>query len=166
MVLTINIMNHLSSKRDDQLLEVQATKLQNLLNEILHCCEDRRFYEAQRFGLPYAEIRCLLLFKGERYLTVKGIAQKLDVAKSRITKLIDGLLRKGMVERMEDPRDARVKLISLTNKGIEKVKKIEEFHKDVHKQILLRLDHQERKAILSRLEVLKLAMESVRSELG
>ncbi len=159
-------MNYISGPENNDLLEIQAGRLQNLLNEILHCCEDRRFYEAQRFGLPYAELRCLMLFKGERYLTVKSIAQKLDVAKSRITKLIDGLLRKGLVDRMEDPRDARVKLISLTKKGIEKVKEIEEFHQEVHKQILLRVDQKERRSILSRLEVLKLAMESVRSELG
>ncbi len=165
MVLTINIMNYILDRKTDELLKLQAGRLQELLNDVLHCCEDRRLYESQKFGLPYAELRCLMLFRGEKYLTVKGIAQKLDVAKSRITKLIEGLLNKGLVDRMEDPKDARVKLISLTKKGREKTKEIEEFQRQIHEQILLRLDEEERNRILTQLETLKMAMEAVRSEL-
>ena len=61
---------------------------------------------------------------GERYLTVKTISQKLDVAKSRVTKIIEGLMRRKLVERIEDPRDGRVKLITLTSEGHKKSKEI------------------------------------------
>ena len=101
-------MNNVYVKTDEELLGYQISRLQDLINQIVHCCEDKRLYESQKFGLPYAELRCLMLFEGERYLTVKGIAQRLEVAKSRVTKLINGLTEKGLVEMIEDPRDALV----------------------------------------------------------
>ena len=82
-------MNEIYLKENGELIGYQTSRLQDLINEIVQCCEDKRLYESQRFGVPYAELKCLMLFDGERYLTVKGIAQKLDVAKSRVTKLIN-----------------------------------------------------------------------------
>ena len=68
-------MNHLAPKMQDELLTYQTETLQDLIAEVVKCCEDRKLYETNRFSLPYAEVRCLMLFEGERYLTVKGISQ-------------------------------------------------------------------------------------------
>ena len=121
------------------------------MGEIIECCEDRKLYESQKFGIPYAELKCLMLFNGERYLTVKGIAEKLDVAKSRVTILIDSLIKKRLVERMDDPRDARVKLISMTPDGQKKSSEIEGFQNQIHRKLLLQMNSEERKAVLSNL---------------
>jgi DNA-binding MarR family transcriptional regulator len=106
----------------------------------------------------------MMQFNGERYLTVKGIAQKLDVAKSRVTKLVNGLMEKGMVEQIHDPKDARVKLISLTSAGKRKSEEIDAFLKGIHQELLLKMDHDERKNTLSYLELLRSAMESVKEK--
>ncbi len=158
-------MNQPAGKTNFELLSYQTHRLQGLINETLKCCEDRRFYESQKLGLPYSELKCLMLFQGERYLTVKGIAQGLDVAKSRVTKIIDNLISKGLVERMEDPKDARVRLISLTPEGRRKSAQIEAFHTEIHRKILLQLSPEERKRVLSHLELLRSAMEAVKAQL-
>jgi DNA-binding MarR family transcriptional regulator len=106
-----------------------------------------------------------MLFQGERYLTVKGIAQKMDVAKSRVTKIIEGLIRKELVQRTDDPKDGRVKLLSLTPKGQKKSEEIGAFLRDVHQKVLLQMEPGERKAVLSSLELLRSCMEIVRSQL-
>ena len=103
-------------------------------------------------------------FNGERYLTVKGISLKLDVAKSRVTKIINGLIEKGMVEQINDPKDARVKLISLTPAGQTKSEEIDVFIKGIHQELLLQMGHDERKNTLSYLELLRSAMESVKEQ--
>jgi DNA-binding MarR family transcriptional regulator len=146
-------------------LDYQALRLQALIGEILGCCEDRKLYESQTFALPYAEIKCLLLFNSEYYLTVKGIAQKLDVAKSRVTKLVENLVRKKLLNRVDDPKDARIKLISMTLEGKKKLELIDAFHREIHKKILLQIDIEERKSIISNLEKLRLAMEAVKETL-
>jgi DNA-binding MarR family transcriptional regulator len=159
-------MNQLADKVNEELLDYQALRLQGLISEMLQCCEDRKFFETEKFGLPYAELKCLLLFGGERYLTVKGIAQKLDVAKSRVTKIINGLMKKGLVKQIDDPGDARIRLISLTSAGQEKSQEIAAFQRELHRQILLRLDAGERKGIFSYLELLRSAMEAVKEQLA
>lgn len=158
-------MNQLASRTNEELLTYQAQRLQGLITEMLKCCEDRKFFESNKFGLPYAELRCLLLFGGERYLTVKGIAQKLDVAKSRVTKLVNGLVAKGLVKQGDDPHDSRVKLISLTPAGHEKAHEIAAFQRELHRLILLHVDTDERKGIVSYLELLRTAMEAVKEQL-
>jgi len=131
----------------------------------VHCCEDRRLYESARFGLPYAELRCLMLFENQRYLTAKGIAQDLDVAKSRVTKILSGLMKKDLVQEMVDPRDGRVKLFSLTNKGHLKAQEVRAFQRELHRKLLLFMNEQERRNVLFYLEVLHSAMEMLRAEL-
>jgi DNA-binding MarR family transcriptional regulator len=157
-------MNDIHVKPDEEPVGYQISRLQDLINEIVHCCEDKRLYESQRFGLPYAELRCLMLFEGERYLTVKGIAQRLEVAKSRVTKLVNGLVEKGLVETIEDPRDARIKLINLTPAGQAKSEEVADFHREIHAKILLRIGAEERLNTFSYLELLRSAMEAVKSE--
>ncbi len=122
-------------------------------------------FESHKFNLPQAELKCLMLFLGERYLTAKGIALKMDVAKSRVTLIIEGLIRKDLVQRVEDPKDGRVKLISLTPKGLRKTEEIEAFVKGVHEIILLQMKPSERKTVLSSLEFLRACMEIVKAQL-
>jgi len=158
-------MNEVSLKNNEELLWYQTHRLQDLIGEMVQCCEDRKLYEYQRFEIPYAELKCLMLFSGERYLTVKGIAQKLEVAKSRVTKIVDGLIKKGLVERIDDPKDGRIRLISLTPTGQKKSEEIDAFQKGIHRRILLQMQPDERKIVLSNLEFLRSAMEAVKEEL-
>lgn len=159
-------MNNNNTKTNIKLLDYQTSRLENLVSEIQKCCEYRRLYESQKFSLPFAELKCLMLFNGERYLTVKGIAQRLEVAKSRVTKLIQGLIDKGMVDRIEDPQDSRIKLISLTPSGESLSEEINDFKKALHKRILLNMDPDERKSTISYLELLRSSMEAVKESMG
>jgi len=158
-------MNENGSKINEELIGYQTLRLQSLISEMLQCCEDRRIYESQKLGLPYAEVKCLMLFNGERYLTVKGMAQKMEVAKSRITKITDGLIDKGLAKRIDDPNDARVKLISLTSVGKKKSEEITTFHRSIHRKILMQMNTDERKKVLSRMELLRSSMEAVKEQL-
>jgi DNA-binding MarR family transcriptional regulator len=158
-------MNEPALKINEELIEYQTRRLQQLITEVIECCEDRKLYEARKFGLPYAEVKCLLLFQGERYLTVKGISQKLDIAKSRVIKILEGLIRKGLVEKREDPKDARVKLISLTRLGEEKSAELDAFHGEIHRKLLLQMHADDRKHVLSYLDMLHSAMEAVKEQL-
>jgi DNA-binding MarR family transcriptional regulator len=143
-------------------LDHQTSRLRDLITEMIRCCEDRNLLETKRFSLPYTELKCLLLFRGEKYLTVKGMALKLDVAKSRVTKLVDNLLKKGLVNRIDDPKDGRMKLISLSPKGKALADEIESFQGRLYQEILLQIETQERTEILSHLGTLRSAMEIVK----
>lgn len=161
----VNTMNVKGSKINFDLLEYQTLRLQDLITEVIQCCEDRKLFESQKFGLPYSELKCLMLFNGERYLTVTGMAEKLDVAKSRVTKLINGLVAKALVQSVDDPKDARIKLISPTPEGRKKSAEIEGFQREIHRKLLLQMGADERKKVISTLEGLRSAMEAVKEQL-
>ena len=158
-------MNESTDATADVLLGYQTQRLQGLIEEILQCCKERTSYLSKQYNIPEAEVRCLMLFGDERYLTAKGISQRLDVAKSRVTKITNGLIQKGLVETIDDPKDARIKLIGLTQKGQRKSKEISGIIIDLHQKLLLELEPDQRKMVISCLEALRSSMEAVKNQL-
>ena len=154
--------NKSASHVDDEISPYQLEQFQRLVNRLYQCCQERMQYQSDRFDLPDAELRCLLLFGEERYLTPKGIAQKMNVVKSRISKIVDGLMKKGLVQRIKDPEDSRIYLLSLTPDGQRKINDIRYFMDDVHHQVLLRIPSEHRKLLLIDLDLLKSSMEAVK----
>jgi len=129
---------------------------------LFQCCQERMQYQCERFQLPDAELRCLGLFGEERYLTAKSIAHKMNVVKSRVSKIIDGLMKKKLIQRISDPEDSRVKLLSLTSEGQKKISEINEFLEDVHGRVLSQMVPDQRQAMLTNLDILKASMEAVK----
>ena len=158
----VHAMNNKSASHYDDISLYQLEQFQRLVNRLYQCCQERMQNQSDRFDLPDAELRCLLLFGEERYLTPKGIAQKMNVVKSRISKIVDGLMKKGLVQRIKDPEDSRIHLLSLTADGQRKIHGIKEFMDDVHHQVLLRIPPEQRKLLLIDLDLLKSSMEAVK----
>jgi len=142
--------------------EYQLDKFQKLIAKLFQCCQERMQYQCDRFQLPDAEFRCLVLFGDERYLTAKNIAPKMNVVKSRVSKIIDGLIKKNLIQCITDPEDSRVKLLSLTSEGQKKINKIKQFTEDLHGQVLSQMAPDQRKAMLTNLDILKASMEAVK----
>jgi DNA-binding MarR family transcriptional regulator len=165
MAKLVHTMKNNKAESADILLDYQTQRLQNLIEEVVQCCKERTAYLSEKFDMPEAELRCLMLFGDERYLTSKGIAQKLDVAKSRVTKIINGLMKKELVESTDDPKDARIKLIGLTQEGQRKSREISGLVMDLHQKLLLEFEPEQRKMVISCLEVLRTNMEAIKQQL-
>ena len=158
-------MNDVNPTNDIRVLEYQANKLQELISELHNCCKERYSHEAKAFMLPQAELRCLMLFEGHKYLTGIEIAGLLEVAKSRATVIIENLEKRGLVQRAPDPNDARVKLINLTPAGQKKVREIEEFLFTLHQQLLGQIDPGQRTGVITALETLRSSMDAIKAQL-
>ncbi len=155
-------MNDFKNYRNAEVSAYQLDKFQELITRLFQCCQERMQYQCDRFQLPDAEFRCLLLFGDERYLTAKSIAQRMNVVKSRVSKIIDGLKKKNLIQHIADPEDSRVKLLSLTPAGQKKINEINQFMEDVHGQVLSQMAPDQRKAMLTNLDILKASMEAVK----
>jgi DNA-binding MarR family transcriptional regulator len=138
----------------------QLREFQALIAKLFQCCQERMQYQSERFDLPDAELRCLMLFGEERYLTPKGIALKMNVVKSRVTRIILGLENKGFIQRIRDPEDSRIYLLSLTTDGKKKLKEIQSFHDNIHTAILEQMAPDQRNKLLNNLDLLKASMEA------
>jgi len=157
-----HIMNRHSRDATADVPDYQLKQFQELILKLFQCCQERMQYQCERFGLPDAEFRCLMLFGEERYLTAKGIALKMNVVKSRVSKIIDGLLKKKLLQRIKDPEDSRISLLSLTPQGNKKLNDINEFLKKVHHEVLTQMEPDQRKTVLTNLDILKASMEAVK----
>ena len=165
-LIIVHTMNKIAQRNTADLNtdvpEYQLHQFQALILRLFQCCQERMQYQCDRFELPDAEFRCLMLFGEERYLTAKGIAFKMNVVKSRVSKIVDGLIKKGFIQRIKDPEDSRVSLLSLTPVGNQKLNEINEFLQDVHYQVLRQITPEQRKAVLTNLDILKASMEAVK----
>lgn len=65
-------------------------KFRSIIEELNRKCHER-VRACELFGVNEAELRCLRLFEVQRYLTSTTLAAGLGVAKSRVTRIIDGL---------------------------------------------------------------------------
>ena len=158
-------MNNIEDKSGNGRDEIPAYQLEQfkiLIAKLFQCCQERMQYQCDRFELPDAELRCLVLFGEVRYLTATDIALKMNVVKSRVSKIVDGLLKKKFIQRIKDPEDSRISLLSLTPFGHKKLNDINLFLEDVHYQMLLQLAPEERKAVLANLGLLRSSMEAVK----
>jgi DNA-binding MarR family transcriptional regulator len=142
--------------------DYQLKQFQELIMRLFQCCQERMQYQCERFELPDAEFRCLMLFGEERYLTAKGIAHKMNVVKSRVSKIVDGLIKKKLIQRIKDPEDSRISLLSLTAEGQKKLNNISDFLKDMHYEVLRQMAPDQRKTVLTNLDILKASMEAVK----
>ena len=86
----------------------------------------------------------------------------MNVVKSRVSKIIDGLIKKGLIQSIKDPEDSRVSLLSLTSRGQEKLNEINQFLKELHRQVLTQMASDQRQAMLTNLDLLKASMEAVK----
>ena len=155
-------MNNYKDFNNAEISEYQLDKFQELIAKLFQCCQERMQYQCDRFQLPDAEFRCLLLFGYERYLTAKSITHRMNVVKSRVSKIIDGLIRKDLIQRIADPEDSRVKLLSLTSVGQKKINEIKRFMEDGHGQVLSQMAPDQRQTMLTNLDILKASMEAVK----
>ncbi len=160
--IIVHSVNKVAPKNSGEFSDFQLNQFQSLITRIFQCCQDRMNYQSERFDLPDAELRCLMLFGEEKYCTSKGLAYKMNVVKSRISRIIDGLETKDLINRTQDPTDSRVFLLSLTLKGRKKFSEIKAFNEYVHRELIQNIPFDQRAIFLSTLESLKVSMERTR----
>jgi DNA-binding MarR family transcriptional regulator len=154
-VIIVLAMNYQTLHQNERLPDAQIDQFQHLIFKLYQCCQARMQRQSEQFDLPDAELRCLRLFGRERYLTPKGLARQMGVVKSRITKIIDGLVTKQLVQRLKDPEDSRITLLSLTPQGQAKLDQINTNIASANMDVLARMTPEQRDTLLIHLEILR-----------
>ncbi|MCY6484142.1 MarR family transcriptional regulator [Clostridium aestuarii] len=92
-----------------------------LIHQIAHDFRFKYDKKLEQYNITCSQIKVMRCLWNKDGITQKQILQQINIKPSSLTKLINILVGKGLVERREDERDARNNLIFLTSKG----KKIE-----------------------------------------
>ncbi|MEF1248310.1 MULTISPECIES: bifunctional helix-turn-helix transcriptional regulator/GNAT family N-acetyltransferase [Vibrio harveyi group] len=86
-------------------------------------------------------------------LTINQLAQQLNVDKSNASRTVTGLIKLGLVESIENPKDKRSQLVALTEQGQQALSQLDQQQNCFFEQLLTQLDDSEQ-------EQLKLGLET------
>ena len=136
-----------------------AELLGNLIFEILLICQKKEADLAEEHGLFHAEFRCLRLMGSEGSLNNKDIAERMNLSPSRLTRIVDGLEKKGYMQREINKGDRRNMKISLSRRGKILTNKLNKAFVDLHSEILQDIDVSQHEPLITAMEHLHLAIE-------
>ena len=86
-------------------------------------------------------------------LTINQLAQQLNVDKSNASRTVTGLIKLGLVESIENPKDKRSQLAALTEQGQQALSQLDQQQNSFFEQLITQLDDSEQ-------EQLKLGLET------
>lgn len=109
-----------------------------------------------------ADGRVLSAIYGEKLNTASELAERLRIGNSRLTPLVDRLVRQGLVSRAESGNDRRVRRIELTEAGRTVAVQLLNLETQLHQELLSQFPDSERAALVETLQRLKLAMDEIR----
>jgi DNA-binding MarR family transcriptional regulator len=105
--------------------ELLVAQLLALGTQVAQGGESRAMDVAAELDLSLSQIRALLaLWRAEEPLSLGELAREVGLSDAAAVRMVDGLLRGGLVVRREDGRDRRIKRITLGDAGDEAVRRL------------------------------------------
>jgi len=137
----------------------KAEALANLTFNLLARCQEKENRLAEAHNLLEAEFKCFRIMSSEDSLNNKDIAKRMKLSPGRVTRIMDGLVEKGYMEREIDKDDRRNMIITLSRKGKILAHKINGSYVKIHKEILQDIDTSQHKSLIKAMEHLHAAVE-------
>jgi DNA-binding MarR family transcriptional regulator len=140
--------------------EIQkAESLANITFNLLARCQEKEARLADAHKLLEAEFKCFRLMGSGESLNNNELAKRMKLSPGRITRIIDGLVEKGYMQRKIDKADRRNMILSLSKRGKNLTNKLTNAYIQIHKEILQDIDISQHKALLTAMEQLHSAVE-------
>ncbi|MFC7329423.1 MarR family winged helix-turn-helix transcriptional regulator [Marinactinospora rubrisoli] len=96
--------------------------------------------------------------------TLKELATLIGRSDSRTSRLVDRMVRRGLLERYEDGADRRVRRVRLAEAGGAVVRRIAEVRVEAQTTLWAQLTHDEMETVVAAMELLAAAAHRMRSE--
>jgi DNA-binding MarR family transcriptional regulator len=93
------------------------------------------------------QIATLYVLDHPSALTLRELAERIDRSVSATSRLVDQLVRRGLVDRHEDPDDRRVRRIALTKRGTDFLRKFERARAEAQLDVMAYLTAEERELV-------------------
>jgi DNA-binding MarR family transcriptional regulator len=136
-----------------------AAMLADLTFKLLANCQEKEARLADKYGLTQSEFRCLRLFNTKDILNNKQVAERMNLSPSRLTRIIDGLVGKGYINRQIEPSDRRNMKVQLSKRGKVIVQKLNDAYVNIHKEILEDIDKKQHKPLINAMGNLLVALQ-------
>jgi len=118
-----------------------------------------RYVKASELSMPQFSTLMRLYYRGECGIT--EISEHLDVTAAAASQMVEGLVQKGLLERVENPHDRRAKQVSISTKGRALVEKGVEIRNQWTEQLTAHLTAEQQSAVIAALKYLTEAAEQL-----
>ncbi len=95
----------------------QSARLAALIEKIVYCFGTHALEGDCGGNISHAEFRALRAALHRDNCTMQEVAKSAVVTKSGATRIVGRLAEKGLVRRMQDPKDGRICCVALTKEG-------------------------------------------------
>jgi DNA-binding MarR family transcriptional regulator len=112
------------------------------------------------------QLRVMMILYAEGPTRVSVLAKRLNVSTPTITGILDRLVRQGLTYRADDPRDRRVVLNALTDKGREVIEQLQPLDAARLSRAVEKLSEDQQSALAAALADLVDAVETTREPVG
>jgi len=144
---------------EHKVIDKDAKEFADLTFELIINSQEKENKLAFNYGLTQAELRCLRYFNTDEIINNKAIADRMNLSPSRLTRIIDGLVKKRLVIRELNTEDRRYMKVSLSESGSSLLKQINESYLNIHKDILRSLNPAQHKQVINTLKNLVDSLE-------
>lgn len=136
----------------------QAEAIAELTFDLLEQCQFKIEQIARTLNLTIAEFKTLRAFRDDCMISAGDLARRLHLSSSRLTRILAGLVSKGLVSREVSGSDRRVLEIALTTRGKNLREELEKTYVRTHQDILDFLPPEAAESVLVAMARLKDAM--------
>lgn len=143
-------MNKQTDNREEEL----SLKLFVVLTRTLESIKKRVEEDIKCLGLNTTEFAVLELIYNKGEQPIQKIGEKILIASSSITYVVDKLEGKSLLKRKPSPKDRRIIYATITEKGTDLMDEIFPKHKLAIQEILSGLDTDEKEAMIQQLKKL------------
>lgn len=137
-----------------------AHRQYRMLHDIYVLLDDGDRHVLERFGLTTSQYGVLLLLDCHEGRRLTTVSDRLLLARSTITRIVDQLEGAGLVQREADPHDRRAQRVVLTEAGEARRRAAEEAHRQSLERRMDGLDHAEHEHLGALLDKLRQALRA------
>jgi DNA-binding MarR family transcriptional regulator len=112
-------------------------------------------------GLSFSQVNTLMRLHFAGQADISDISRQMGVTNAAASQLVDQMVRLGLLDRMEDPIDRRIKRLALTPTGHALAEKLVDMRKKWMEQFTASLSSQQRAAISDALQVMTDAAQKI-----
>ena len=114
--------------------------------------------------LSMTQLGALMLLEDEGEHTIKALAERLGRSLSATSRLVDQLVKRGLVDRREDDRDRRAKRVAIGDRGRTFVAELERRRTEAQLAVMATLSADERAEVMRAMRLLADAADRRRSD--
>jgi DNA-binding MarR family transcriptional regulator len=127
---------------------ILAEQLSESMFDVAESCQLKLERTAERLKLTFSEFKLIRAMGGERMLRAGELARRMQLSSSRLTRILDGLVKKGLARREVSPRDRRVVEVTLTPEGEKVQADLQEAWLQAHEEVVELLPAEERESVV------------------